>query len=82
MQILNQYSAIWISAILVGITGVFMLRQKSKWLRVLVFGLLVVGLLAAWIIFHPRHTAPLSPAQVQASIGQGMPVLLEFQSPY
>jgi len=83
MRIFNQYSALWIAAFLVVIAGVILLRRKPKWSQFLAFGLLMLGLVAAWIIFHPRQSAQgYDAAQVQASIGQGTPVLLEFQSPY
>jgi drug/metabolite transporter (DMT)-like permease len=83
MQIFNQYSAVWMAAILVAIAGVILLRRRPKWSQFLVFGVLVVGMGAAWIFLHPSQTAHVKDvAQVQASIGQGFPVLLEFQSPY
>jgi len=83
MQIFNQYSAVWIAAFLVAIAGVILLRRRPKWPQFLGFGLLVVCLVAAWIYLHPRQTSQtLTAAQVQASIGHGKPVLLEFQSPY
>jgi hypothetical protein len=81
--IFNQYSAVWIAAFLVAITGVILLRRKPRWPQFLVFGVLVLGLVAAWFFLHPRRSAQVMDApQVQASIGQGKPVLLEFQSPY
>jgi hypothetical protein len=83
MRIFNQYSAVWIAAFLVAMAGVILLRRSPKWPQFLAFGVLVLGLLGAWILLHPLQTAQVNnAAQVQASIGQGTPVLLEFQSPY
>ena len=83
MRIFNQYSAVWIAAFLVAIAGVILLRRSPKWPQFLAFGVLVLGLVRAWILLHPLQTVQLNnAAQVQASIGQGTPVLLEFQSPY
>jgi DMSO/TMAO reductase YedYZ heme-binding membrane subunit len=83
MQIVNQYSAVWIAAFLVVMAAIILLRRNRKWPQYLALGLLVIGLAAAWIILHPRQTSQASSAaQVQASIGAGKPVLLEFQSPY
>ncbi len=83
MKIFNQYSAVWVAAFLVVVAGVILLRRSPKWPQFLAFGVLVLGLVAAWVFLHPRQTAQVNTAaQVQASIGQGMPVLLEFQSPY
>jgi hypothetical protein len=83
MQIINQYSAIWIAVFLVAIAAIILLRRKPKWPQFLVLAVIVIGLATAWIFLHPLQTAHISTAaQVQASIGQGTPVLLELQSPY
>jgi hypothetical protein len=83
MAIFNQYSAVWIAAFLAIISGVILLRRKPKWPQFLAFGSVVLALVVAWIFLHPRQTAQvIDAAQVQASIGQGTPVLLEIQSPY
>jgi hypothetical protein len=83
MKIFNQYSAIWIAAFLLAVAGVILLRRNPKWPQFLAFSMLVLGLVAAWIVLHPRQTAQvIDAAQVQAKFGQGVPVLLEFQSPY
>ena len=83
MKLINQYSAVWIAVFLVAVAGVILLRRSPKWPQFLVFGVLVLGLVTAWIVFHPRQSVQVyDAARVQASIGQGMPVLLELQSPY
>jgi uncharacterized protein (DUF58 family) len=83
MQIFNQYSAVWIAAFLVAIVGVILLRRNPNWLQFLAFGVFVFGLVVAWIFLRPQQTTQVrSVAQIQASIGQGTPVLLEVQSPY
>jgi drug/metabolite transporter (DMT)-like permease len=83
MSIFNQYSAVWLAIFVVVITGFILLRRKPKWPQFLAFGILLIGLVAAWIILHPRQsTQTLDAAQVQASIGHGKYTLLEFQSPY
>jgi len=83
MKLINQYSAVWIAVFLVAVAGVILLRRSPKWPQFLVFGVLVLGLVTAWIFLHPRQSVQVyNAARVQASIGQGMPVLLELQSPY
>jgi hypothetical protein len=83
MTIVNQYSAVWIAVFLILIAGGFLLSRRPKWPQITSFSVLVVGLVVAWIFLHPRQTGlVLDPAQVQGMIGHGMPVLLEFQSPY
>ena len=83
MQIFNQFSAVWVAALLLVIIGIVLLRRKPKWPQWIAFGAVVLGLIVAWILLHPQQTAQgLSAAQVQATIGQGTPVLLELKSPY
>jgi hypothetical protein len=83
MQVFNQYSAVWISVLVVLFAGFVLLRRKPRWPQFLVFGVLMMGLIGAWFFLHPRQTAQvLNAVQVQTTIGQGIPVLLEFQSPY
>jgi hypothetical protein len=83
MQIFNQFSAVWIAALLLVIIGIVLLRRKPKWPQWIAFGAVVLGLIVAWILLHPQQTAQgLSADQVQATIGQGTPVLLELKSPY
>jgi len=82
-QILNQYSAIWIAAILALAAAAFVFRHKPRWQDLLGLGVIFAGLIAAWFILHPVQTPLMDNAkQVQEQIGQGKPVLLEFQSPY
>lgn len=82
-EILWQYSYLWIAAALTIMAGLVLLTRNPKWRDILAFGVIFAGLVSAWLILHPKQT-PLLPGarEVQAMIGQGTPVLLEFQSPY
>ena len=83
MKFINQYSAVWIAAFLVAVAGVVLLRRSPKWPQFLALGVLVLGLVVAWIFLHPRQSVQVyDAARVQAIIGRGTPVLLELQSPY
>lgn len=65
------------------ITGIILLTNKPKWNDYTAFVVIVLGLVVAWGIVHPRETLLREGAQeVQSLIGSGTPVLLEFQSPY
>ena len=78
-----EYSFPALSAVIIAIAGVVLLTRKPKWNDFLAFGVIVAGLLAAWVIIHPRQTPLMDDAKmVQEMIGAGTPVLLEFQSPY
>lgn len=77
------YSFIFIAAGFAFVAGVILLSNKPKWNDYLAFGVIVAGLVIAWTILHPRQTLLMDDAkEVQAMIGTGKPVLLEFQSPY
>jgi hypothetical protein len=81
--VFNQYSYLLLAAALAIITGLILLSRAPKWTEYLAFGVIVGGLVTAWIIMHPRQTPLMEGAQkVKAMIGAGKPVLLEFQSPY
>lgn len=79
----NEYSFITISVGFALISGIILLANRPKWNDYLAFGVILLGMFTAWSILHPRQTPLMEDAkEVQAMIGQGKPVLLEFQSPY
>lgn len=79
----NEYSFLTIAVTFAVITGIILLTNKPKWNDYLAYGVILAGLVVAWSILHPRQTPLMDDAQrVQAMIGTGTPVLLEFQSPY
>ncbi len=82
-QVFNQYSAVFIAAALLLIAIILTFSHKPRWQDTLALGVITAGLVAAWIVLHPVQTPLMEDAQkVQGMIGQGQPVLLEFQSPY
>lgn len=82
-QVFNQYSAVFIAAAVLLIAIIIVLSRKPRWQDTLALGVIVTGLAAAWIVLHPVQTPLMESAKrVQEMIGQGKPVLLEFQSPY
>jgi hypothetical protein len=82
-QIFNQYSAVFIAAVLMLVAVVFVFSHKPRWQDALALGVIAAGLISAWFILHPVQTPLMDDAKkVQTMIGQGKPVLLEFQSPY
>ena len=81
--LLTQYSYIFIALGFVFIAGLILLSNRPRWNDFLAFAVIVGGLAAAWVTLHPRQTPLMDDAkEVQAMIGAGTPVLLEFQSPY
>ncbi len=82
-QLYNHYSFLWIALGLTIVAGLVLLTHKPRLRDFVAFGVIVAGLLVAWLVLHPRQTALVGDAKsVQAMIGAGKPVLLEFQSPY
>jgi uncharacterized integral membrane protein len=82
-QLINQNSFILIAVVVVASTAFVLLRGGISSPRLLVLGLVVLSLLAIWAVMHPRQTQLQGQtSQVRAKIGNGTPVLLEFQSPY
>ncbi len=82
-QLANQYSAVLIAAALMLVAVLFAFRHKPRWPDLLALGVIAAGLLTAWVLLHPVQTPLMDDAKmVQEMIGQGKPVLLEFQSPY
>ncbi len=79
----REYSFIIVALGLAIVAGFILLTNKPKWNDYLAFGVIMASLITAWIILHPRQTPLMEDAKsVQAMIGAGTPVLLEFQSPY
>ena len=81
--LIREYSFIVIAVGLAIAAGLMLLTNKPKLNDYLAFGVIVAGLITAWVILHPRQTPLMDDAKVvRAMIGTGTPVLLEFQSPY
>ncbi len=82
-SIVNQYSFVIVAAVIFTIAALLLLSRKPRWQEFLSLGLIGAGLVTAWIVLHPIQTPLMEDAQeVRNMIGQGQPVLLEFQSPY
>jgi cell division protein FtsW (lipid II flippase) len=80
---LFAYFWVWIAVVLTIVAALILLTRGPKWRDFLSFGIIVIGLGVAFITLHPRESPLAGDAKlIQAEIGQGTPVLLEFQSPY
>jgi hypothetical protein len=82
-QFINQYSFLWMVGAFVLLLALILLRGESKARNTIALIALVAGLFMTWLFLRPTQTPLTGDAQqVQALIGAGKPVLLEFQSPY
>jgi thiol-disulfide isomerase/thioredoxin len=84
-HLFNQYSLLITASLLVIAIALLLYRRDSriKTSDLVALGVLVLALGFGWWLIHPVQTVLSEDARdVTAMIGQGQPVLLEFQSPY
>jgi multisubunit Na+/H+ antiporter MnhB subunit len=82
MSFFNQYSYFVIGGIVLLITAYLILRREQTLPRILGVAGLAALFLGIWFLIRPEQTPHTGAAELQAQIGAGTPVLLEFQSPY
>jgi hypothetical protein len=81
-QFVNQHSFTLIGGAALILLAVALLRDGIQPSDLAALGALLLGLTIAYALFNPGRSTQDDPAEVQAHIGGGTPVLLEFQSPY
>jgi hypothetical protein len=62
--------------------AVFLFRDGFRASDLVALGALILGLVIAYGFLQPGPSTLSGVAEVEAKIGAGQPVLLEFQSPY
>jgi NADH:ubiquinone oxidoreductase subunit K len=82
VRIFNQYSFLAAAVFLIGLIAVLANRARARQGAYLVLALVVLAILVAWYFLRPTSSSLADTAEIQAQIGSGVPVLLEFQSPY
>jgi threonine/homoserine efflux transporter RhtA len=74
---------LWLALGILGLAALLVFRRRRRATELIGFALVLVALIAIWLVLGPRQTLHVGDAaQIQALIGQGKPVLLEFQSPF
>jgi hypothetical protein len=81
MAFINQHSFALIAMASFLVLAILLLRDGLQLYDALVLLALAMGLLLAYQLLKPGAGATQT-GEVQAQIGAGDPVLLEFQSPY
>lgn len=84
LQLINQFSYLVTSVFLLVVTG-GLLAWRRKGFHLREAGLLAVMailLLLGWFASRPAKVTAVTAGQIRAQLGQGKPVLVEFQSPY
>jgi len=82
MNPINLYSAPLLIVIVILFAGFVLLRRGVSRVRVAALVLLALALVAGWWFVRPVQTPHADLDSLRGQIGVGMPVLLEFQSPY
>jgi thiol:disulfide interchange protein len=82
MKIINQYSFLWIAVFSLLILAIFLFRDGIKKTDFAILGGVVALIAVIWLLIRPHATPNANSDNVQSQIGMGLPVLLEFQSPY
>ncbi len=81
-QWINQHSFVLAAvAALFALTAI-LLRDGVRRSDLVAIGALVLGLALAYALLGPGRSTEREVSAVHAQVGQGQPVLLEFQSPY
>ena len=82
MEIINNYSMLWIGIIILGLAAFLLLRKGFKSKDGIKLAVLAVALLIVWLLLRPQQASTTELAQFQEQLGGGLAVLLEMQSPY
>lgn len=82
MGFLNQFSFLLLGAALIFVLVIFLRRRGPADGSLMALFALFIGLAFAFVFFRPLETEGPAGENLQAAIGSGQPVLLEFQSPY
>lgn len=81
--ILGPYSAIVIMVTAILVMAIAILSRRARRQEFILVGALTLIMITLWVVVRPTQTPLMDDAkEVQAMIGAGKPVLLEFQSPY
>lgn len=81
-QLLNQYSYVVMALICLVLLFLVVWRRGFSRNRIILLGALVLLILILWLAVRPTQTRVGGVVQVASVVGKGVPVLLEFQSPY
>lgn len=82
MKFINQYSFVLVAVIALLVLGVFTLRGGLKLQSLLALGALSLGIVLTYRFLNPGSGSSDQSERILAEIQSGLPVLLEFQSPY
>ena len=82
MKIINQYSFLWGAVFLLLILAILLFRNGIKKMDFAILAGAAALIVVIWLLVRPQATPNANSDNIQSQIGMGLPVLLEFQSPY
>lgn len=82
MKIINQYSFLWGAVFLLLILAILLFRNGIKKTDFAILAGAAALIVVIWLLVRPQATPNANSDNIQSQIGMGLPVLLEFQSPY
>ncbi len=84
LQFANQFSFVLAGIFVLAVAGILIIRRHRGFhQREMVILLLLAGMIGlGWLVLRPINSPSMNSQQLRAQIGQGIPVLIEFQSPY
>lgn len=81
-RFINQHSFSLFAAASIIVLAIYLFRDGVESGDFIAFGALILGLVIAYGLLQPGPSTLAQVDQVEAKVGAGQPVLLEFQSPY
>jgi hypothetical protein len=78
----NQHSFLVAAGAALFLLAALLLRDGPRPSDLIALGALCLGLALAYALLQPGESTQAQAQDVRARIGHGVPVLLEFQSPY
>ncbi len=82
MALVNYYSFVFAICLFIILLSIGVLRKGINLTKIIVLGLVFAGLIVIWFLIKPIQNVNVNQDHSLNLIGNGTPVLLEFQSPY
>lgn len=82
MALVNYYSFVFAICLFIILLSIGVLRKGINLTKIIVLGLVFAGLILIWFLIKPIQNVNVNQDHSLNLIGNGTPVLLEFQSPY
>jgi hypothetical protein len=82
MSLINYYSFVFAFCLVIILMTIVVFRKGISLKKIIGLGLVFAGLIVIWFVIKPTQNVNVNQDQSLQLIGNGTPVLLEFQSPY